>query len=165
MYHGRNFRFEPRRERLFQKGDFKYVILDLLKEKPSYGYEIMREMEDRFHGFYSPSPGIVYPTLQLLEEMGFVTVSPDNGKKIYTIAEEGLLFLKDKEKITEDIKSQIKNWWNPGIHRELRETMHEAGDLVRLLGRLTRQADKEQLRKVREIIAEARGRVEEALKK
>ncbi len=54
-----------RRTRMFEKGDFKYILLDLLKEKPSHGYEIIRALEDRFHGFYVPSAGSVYPTLQL----------------------------------------------------------------------------------------------------
>lgn len=59
-----------KRSCLFQKSDVKYVILDLLNEKPSHGYEIMRALEERSHGFYSPSAVSVYPTLQLLEDMG-----------------------------------------------------------------------------------------------
>jgi DNA-binding PadR family transcriptional regulator len=53
--------------RFFEKGDLKYVILDLLKDKPRHGYEIIRALEDRFHGF-TPSAGSVYPTLQLLDD-------------------------------------------------------------------------------------------------
>ncbi|HUL23055.1 MAG TPA: PadR family transcriptional regulator, partial [Thermodesulfobacteriota bacterium] len=60
-------------ERMFHRGDFKYLILDLLKIKPRYGYEVIRELEERSHGFYSPSPGVVYPTLQYLEDTGHVT--------------------------------------------------------------------------------------------
>ncbi len=55
--------FDPRRGRVFEKGDLKYVILDLLEGEPSHGYEVMRALEARFRGFYSPSPGSVYPTL------------------------------------------------------------------------------------------------------
>ena len=54
---------------MFEKGDLKYVILDLLKDEPSHGYEVIRKLEERSRGFYSPSPGSVYPTLQLLEDM------------------------------------------------------------------------------------------------
>ena len=64
----------------------------LLKDKPRHGYEIIREMEEKFGGFYTPSPGAVYPTLQWLEDMGYVTVLAQDGKKTYTITEEGLKF-------------------------------------------------------------------------
>src|SRR5580693_8739637 len=57
----------------FERGDLKLVILDLLKEKPRHGYDIIQELEKRFHGFYSPSPGSVYPILQLLEDQDLVT--------------------------------------------------------------------------------------------
>ena len=60
MMHGFQFR-NWGQDRWFQRGDFKYLILDLLKDKPRYGYEIIRELEGKFHGFYSPSPGTVIP--------------------------------------------------------------------------------------------------------
>src|SRR5205823_990230 len=55
-----------RRRQWFESGDMKYVILKLLKDKPRHGYEVMKELEERLHGCYSPSPGTVYPTLQWL---------------------------------------------------------------------------------------------------
>ena len=63
----------PRRMRkqMFESGEVKYVILRLLKEKPRHGYEIIKELEERSGGRYAPSPGIVYPTLTMLEEMGY----------------------------------------------------------------------------------------------
>ncbi len=71
-HHHQRHRFfiGPQREGPFQRGVIKYIILDYLKDKPSYGYEIIRALEERFYGFYVPSPGTVYPTLQMLEEMG-----------------------------------------------------------------------------------------------
>ncbi len=69
------------RENRFERGDIKYVILDLLRERPSYGYEIIRALEERFGGLYTPSAGTVYPTLQMLEEMGYVTSSQSEGEK------------------------------------------------------------------------------------
>ena len=65
MFHRPFFPFE-RQPRFFEKGDLKYVILNLLKDKPSHGYEIIRAMEELFHGLYTPSAGSVYPTLQML---------------------------------------------------------------------------------------------------
>ena len=94
MFHGFGFRAQ----RFFQKGGFKYLILDLLKEKPHYGYEIMRALEEKSHGFYMPSPGVVYPTLQMLEEMSYVTSAEQDGKKVYTITEAGLNYLDEQKK-------------------------------------------------------------------
>jgi DNA-binding PadR family transcriptional regulator len=58
---------------MFEQGDLKYVILRLLAEKPRHGYEIIKELEDRFSGAYAPSAGTVYPTLTLLEDLGYGT--------------------------------------------------------------------------------------------
>ncbi len=78
------------RGRVFDTGDLRFVILRLIAEKPSYGYEIIKEIEERLGGSYAPSPGVVYPTLTLLEELGYVTVSVGDGtKKLHTITEEG----------------------------------------------------------------------------
>ena len=86
----------PWPESPFQKGDLKYVILGLLDEQPRYGYEIISILKERSHGCYSPSPGAVYPTLQLLEEIGHVTGNQSDGKKTYTITKEGKRFLAEK---------------------------------------------------------------------
>ena len=59
MFRGHFFEFD-KHARLFEKGDLKYVILDLLKDKPRHGYEIIRALEERFHGFYTPSAGSVW---------------------------------------------------------------------------------------------------------
>src|SRR5512134_1634402 len=70
--------------RIFEQGDLKYVILKLLAEKPRHGYEIIKELEDRFGGAYSPSPGTVYPTLTMLEDLGYAQVNTDeSGRKTY----------------------------------------------------------------------------------
>src|SRR5918911_1521235 len=72
--------------RMFEQGDLKYVILRLLEEKPRHGYEVIKELEERFRGLYSPSPGTVYPTLTMLEEMGYARgTQEEGGKKIYEI--------------------------------------------------------------------------------
>jgi DNA-binding PadR family transcriptional regulator len=71
-------------------GDLRFVILRLIAEKPSYGYEIIKQIEQRLGGAYAPSPGVVYPTLTLLEELGYVTVTVGDGtKKLHTITVEG----------------------------------------------------------------------------
>ena len=80
--------------RFFAHGDLRLVVLHLIAEKPRYGYEIIKAVEERVGGAYSPSPGTVYPTLTMLEELGHVTVSGgDGGKKLHAITEEGRAYL------------------------------------------------------------------------
>ncbi len=82
------------RERMFDSGELRLVILALVAEKPSYGYEIIKAIEERLSGGYAPSPGVVYPTLTLLEEEGYTTVSTVEGtKKLYTVTEQGTEYL------------------------------------------------------------------------
>src|SRR5262245_35348712 len=82
--------------RFFAHGDLRLVILHLIEEKPRHGYEIIKAIEERVGGAYSPSPGVIYPTLTLLEELGYVTASTSEGgaKKLHEIAAEGRAFLK-----------------------------------------------------------------------
>jgi DNA-binding PadR family transcriptional regulator len=97
--HGRGFGgFGGDRERLFDSGELRLVILALVAEKPSYGYEIIKAIEERLSGGYAPSPGVVYPTLTLLEEEGYATVSTAEGsKKLYTVTELGSEYLKTNQ--------------------------------------------------------------------
>ena len=82
-------------ERFFDGGQLRLVILQLIGEKPSYGYELMKAIEERLAGGYSPSPGVVYPTLTLLEEEGLAAVSAAEGnKKLYEATEQGKEYLK-----------------------------------------------------------------------
>ena len=96
--HGRGFGGGGDRERLFDSGELRLVILQLVAEKPSYGYEIIKAIEERLSGGYAPSPGVVYPTLTLLEEEGYATVSSTEGsKKLYTVTELGSEYLKTNQ--------------------------------------------------------------------
>src|SRR3954462_13018841 len=73
--------------RFFAHGDLRLVILHLIAEKPRHGYEIIKAIEDHVAGAYSPSPGVIYPALTLLEELGYVTVStaPEGGRKLHAM--------------------------------------------------------------------------------
>lgn len=80
--------------RFFAHGDLRLVILRLIADKPRHGYEIIKEIEERVAGVYSPSPGVIYPTLTLLEELGYVAVSPGEGaRKLHEITDSGRAFL------------------------------------------------------------------------
>jgi DNA-binding PadR family transcriptional regulator len=78
------------RGRVFDQGELRFVLLALIADAPRHGYEIIKAIEDRVGGSYSPSPGVIYPTLTLINELGFATVSESGGgRKLYTITEEG----------------------------------------------------------------------------
>jgi DNA-binding PadR family transcriptional regulator len=147
----------------FHKGDLKYVILDLIKDKPRHGYEIIRSLEESSHGFYTPSPGAVYPTLQLLEEMGYIEATQQNGKKVYTITDEGKQFLSDREHFAEGIKRQMKDCWSKRNTPEMRQTMAEIGRIGRLIGRRFRNIDAEKMSRIREVVSRAYSDIETIL--
>lgn len=88
--------------------DLQLVILALLKEKPSHGYEIIKALEERSGGFYVPSPGMVYPALTFLEEVGHAEVQSEGTKKLYRITTSGEERLKQDAATAEAILSQLE---------------------------------------------------------
>ncbi|MCJ2135247.1 PadR family transcriptional regulator [Methylobacterium sp. J-026] len=94
--------------RFFAHGDLRLVILHLIAEKPRHGYEIIKAIEERVGGAYSPSPGTVYPTLTLLEELGHVTVTQGEGtKRLHTITPEGQAVLDGNRPTLEAILARM----------------------------------------------------------
>jgi DNA-binding PadR family transcriptional regulator len=158
------FPFE-RHSRIFEKGDLKYVILSLLKDKPSHGYEIIRALEDYFHGFYTPSAGSVYPTLQMLEDMGYVSSSERDGKKVYTITNDGLKFLKEQQEVIDKIKCHMNEWWHPHNAEEFHDTIDEFRNLGRLVGRKAHHLSQEKWSRIKEVVSRARKDIEDILGK
>ena len=109
--HGLGFGGRGRRaERIFDQGDLRVVILKLIGDAPSHGYEIIKAIEEQVGGAYSPSPGVIYPTLTLLEELGYVTVeSAEGGKKLYRITEAGQAELADKKPMVDAIFARMSD--------------------------------------------------------
>lgn len=91
--HGHGHRGGRRSGRVFDHGELRLVVLALIAEKPRHGYDLIKAIEDRLGGTYTPSPGVIYPTLTLLEELGHATVSEEVGKKLYTVTEDGTAWL------------------------------------------------------------------------
>ena len=162
MFARHAFGFE-KHGRMFEKGDFKYVILDILKEKPSHGYEIIHALGDRFYGFYTPSAGTVYPTLQMLEDMGYVKSLEQDGKRTYTITDEGLKFLDEREPTMDKIKEHMRGWWWAENRDEIKEMGHELGRIGHLLGHKAHRMDRKKLVRIREIITHACNEIEAVL--
>src|SRR6267378_8009519 len=122
-------------DRPFGRGDLKYVILELLKDQPRHGYDIIRALEERMRGAYRPSPGSVYPTLQMLEDLGYVTSSQQEGKKVYAITDEGRRYLVEQQSTIDDIRSRISAGWDAASRPEVADLMHELQMLARALFR------------------------------
>lgn len=152
------------RGRMFEQGDLKLVILRLLEEKPRHGYDIIKEIEERFGGTYAPSPGTVYPTLTMLEDMGYAkgTVE-EGGKKIYAITEEGRKHLADNSQAVDSIFERMArfvegffdapmNDVHEGMRRVARAAYSTATRNVR---------DAQKLRQVREILDRATREIED----
>ena len=148
--------------RMFEQGDLKLVVLKLLDEKPRHGYEIIKALEEKTNGMYSPSPGAVYPTLTLLEELGYArSVDEGAGRKIYEITDEGRKHLAEHRSTADDVFERVSNFAGAGVEM--------FGELASAFGALGRAAfrtanksrgDREVLRAVRKIIERAEHDIE-----
>jgi DNA-binding PadR family transcriptional regulator len=87
--------------------DLQLLILALLADRPYHGYEIIRALEERSGGFYSPSPGMVYPALTYLEELGYASVESEGSKKLYRITGEGRAHLERNRRVVDAIFAQL----------------------------------------------------------
>jgi DNA-binding PadR family transcriptional regulator len=75
--------------RLLNHGELRLLVLHMIAAKPRHGYDLIREIEELSGGIYMPSPGIIYPTLTFLEELGYVVVTVENNKKMYSLTPQG----------------------------------------------------------------------------
>ena len=100
---GRAFRAGRR----LASGDLQLVLLALLAERPSHGYELIKALEERSGGFYSPSPGMIYPALTWLEEMGYASVTAEGAKKLYSLTPQGIQHLQQNEAAAEELWEQL----------------------------------------------------------
>jgi DNA-binding PadR family transcriptional regulator len=115
--------------RMLASGDLRLVALYLIEQQPRHGYDLIKAIEDRTGGFYSPSPGVVYPALTFLEEAGYVTSTSEGNKKLYAITEDGRAHLTDNRAAVEstlDYLGRIARGW-----QDMRERMQSAGERMR----------------------------------
>jgi DNA-binding PadR family transcriptional regulator len=93
--------------RKLNAGDLQLLILALLAEKPSHGYEVIKSLDERSNGYYSPSPGMVYPALTYLEEIGHATVETEGTKKRYSITQDGIAHLEANRAAVDTLLEQL----------------------------------------------------------
>jgi DNA-binding PadR family transcriptional regulator len=93
--------------RMLTLGDLRLIALSLIAQQPRHGYEIIKNLEEKTAGWYSPSPGIVYPTLAHLEEMGYVTARDEGAKKLHTITAEGRAHLDQNRHFVDPVLERV----------------------------------------------------------
>jgi len=93
--------------RMLAQGDLRLIALALIAEQPRHGYEIIKVLEEKTADWYSPSPGIVYPTLTYLEEVGYVTAQAEGAKKLYTITDEGRAHLQENRDFVDAVLARL----------------------------------------------------------
>jgi DNA-binding PadR family transcriptional regulator len=125
----------PRAER----GAVRYLVLHALEKQPRHGYEIMQTIEERSGQTYRPSPGVIYPTLQMLEELRHVRGTDDDGRRIYAITPEGQRDLEEHRSEVEDFyeRSGASSWVESA--EDLADLMQHAAQLFRMLRRAARR--------------------------
>jgi DNA-binding PadR family transcriptional regulator len=94
--------------RMLADGDLRLIVLALLDEAPRHGYEVIKALEEKSSGFYSPSPGVVYPTLTFLEEAGYATAATDGNKKVYSITDAGRAHLAENREVVDTVLGGIE---------------------------------------------------------
>jgi DNA-binding PadR family transcriptional regulator len=149
--------------RLFDAGDLKLVILKLLSEEPSYGYQLIKRMEERLAGGYAPSPGVIYPTLTLLDEEGLASVSTSaDNKKVYTVTPAGIEYLKASQERVDELFARLDEA-GKGFERGRSPEIMKAFMNLRaaVMARLSREATPEQIRKIAEAIQAAAKAIDE----
>jgi DNA-binding PadR family transcriptional regulator len=126
-----------RMARMLASGDLQLIILALMSEKPRHGYEIIKAIEEHTSGMYTPSPGVVYPALTYLEEMGYASSEQEGVKKLYRITETGAEHLKKNNENVDEMLEQLARFGRrmAEMRRHYAEQTEEAEDLAGEAGR------------------------------
>ncbi len=95
------------RGRKFSADDLQLLLLDLINSEPSYGYELIKALQTRSNGFYSPSPGMIYPALTYLEELGYAVVQLEANRKCYTLADAGREYLTANRERVDHLNAKL----------------------------------------------------------
>jgi DNA-binding PadR family transcriptional regulator len=144
------------------RGAVRYLVLDAIAPQPRHGYEIIQFIEERSGGAYRPSPGAIYPTLQLLEELGHAVAQDQEGRKTYSITAEGLRDLGANQEVVEDFyeRSGFESWEDHG--EALHDLTKRVGKVFKAIGRSARRGrlTPTTMKKIRLVLDEALARIE-----
>ena len=158
--------------RMLAQGDLRLIALALIAEQPRHGYDIIKALEEKTADWYSPSPGLVYPTLTYLEEVGYLTSQPEGAKKLYSITDEGRAHLEQNRDLVDAVMKRLALIGEKAARIRERMESEEDGErggrfqLVRAAIENLRDTTRERLKsdpdaeaKVVEILARAAGEI------
>jgi len=154
--------------------ELQMLILALLEEQPRHGYDLIKELTERTGGFYAPSPGMVYPALTYLEELGHTTVESEGNKKLYRITDTGNAELDKNretvramfaqfERVARKMDRMRRFFAGEAVEEDDRSALRAAWHALRAVVRETRQASPEAQQRVLDIIKRATDEVRTAL--
>ena len=131
-----------RTKRMFESGELRLVLLKLIVDEPRHGYDLIRAIEEMTGGEYAPSPGVIYPTLTLLQDMGLIGEAPGEGpRKSFQATDEGRAYLEERsEEIDallerlDDLKPRGENMAGPAIGRAVKNLMTALGHRLKAEG-------------------------------
>ncbi|MGC4032912.1 MAG: PadR family transcriptional regulator [Tepidisphaeraceae bacterium] len=146
--------------RFFDSNDLRFLILDLIAEEPRHGYEIIKLIESQSAGAHAPSPGIIYPTLTMLEEMGQAAVSIDGTRKLYAITDAGLTELDANRQQVDHLLARLREAGERHVHDRPVPIMRAMDNLKLVLRLRSGQFTPEQLATVTDIIDDAAKKIE-----
>ena len=167
--------------KMLADGDLRLIVLALLEDGPRHGYDIIKALEERSHGIYSPSPGVVYPTLTYLEEAGFTTATSEGNKKTYAITPAGRAHLDENREVVEMVlngmdkfgrkMARARAWWegsddraDPAQDRDIPGVIEEVNEARRALKAAIAEklgAPVEEQRRLASILREAAAAIRE----
>jgi DNA-binding PadR family transcriptional regulator len=145
------------KSRIFDRGDLKYAVLRLLARKEMHGYEVMQALEEETGGWYTASPGSVYPVLQMLQDQDYVTSVEQDGKRVYRITDAGRAFLEENQDRADDVMDRVSDFAS-------RFSGGGMGDVTRSFVKLAQASfeeamkesgDADAMRRIREILERA----------
>ncbi len=144
------------------RGVVRYLILDAIRQQPRHGYEIIQAIEERSAGTYRPSPGVIYPTLQMLEELGHARVEEHDARKVYAIAAEGKRDLRDHAEDVRDFYDNAGEGSWEDVADELRDLTRRVGRMFKAIGRSARRGrlTPSAMKRLRVVLDEAIAKIE-----
>lgn len=118
-----------RRGRMLDQGMLRYVVLKYIGQQPRHGYDLIKILQEQSGGVYSPSPGMIYPMLTMLEDLGYVSVASEGSKKLYQLTSQGRDFLAQNQELARAIENRLSALREQGAGR-VRASLHALRDAV-----------------------------------
>jgi DNA-binding PadR family transcriptional regulator len=146
--------------RFFDSSDLHYLILHFISDTPRHGYEIIKLIESQSSGAHAPSPGIVYPTLTMLEEMGLASVTAEGTRKTYAITKDGERDLKSNRAQVDAMLARMREAGQRHAHERPAPIMRALENLKMVLRMRSAELSAEQLKAVTDIIDNAAKTIE-----